>query len=299
MGRVYLELNNGKWNRVASSSFWLDEPLLNRLDSIKMIQRKKWDAPFLIDGPERSGKSVLGFQCAWYLSDGKITINNFALGLEDAARKISELPDESVLIVDEGSLIFSSRQSQTKAQRLLMEILDVVGQKRLIFIIILPCFFDLNKTIAVRRSRFLLHVYPDEKYNRGRYLCWGEKRKAQLYRIGKKNFDSYEYPKASDEPGMYPDWHPPFWEEYEEKVKKVTLNRVLKNAVDNGSEKFRERMIITVGRLRKFHPFTQDQLASIFGVTQNTICLWLQEYSQMEDDFVVFKKELRTTSSSY
>src|SRR3990167_4927518 len=272
MSRVYLNHDGKKWNHVEKSDFWIDKALLERLDSLKMIQRKNWDGVILVDGPERSGKSVLGMLCGWYLSDGNLTTNNFALGLHDAAQKIASLPDKSVLIMDEGSTIFASRKHQDRGQKNLMEILDVVGQKNLFFIIILPCFFDLNKTIAVRRSKFLLHVYPDEEYNRGRYAFFGEKIKSKLYIFGKKNFDSYSFPSA-EFIGNYLEFHPPFYEEYLEKVKKETLNKVLNNAVDkaNSNTSIRNYRIELVDKLIETKPdFSFEPVNTIAKLLETT-----------------------------
>jgi len=226
MVRVHLELKDNQWNEVETSKFWLHEELLIKLRNLEKIQKKGWDGVIIVDGKERSGKSKLAMTMGWYFSKGALTEKNFASGLNDAAEKIAELPDSSVIIVDEGSLMFSSKDSSTAKQKLLIKLLDVVGQKNLIFIICLPCFFDLNKTIAVRRSLFLLHVYPDMEYNRGRFVFFGESTKAKLYKFGKKNFDSYAYPQA-DFQGDYLDFTPPFYEQYLEIIKKKSLDEAL------------------------------------------------------------------------
>ena len=191
MVRVYLKFNGKKWEEVEKSNFWIDRFLLNDLIHLKTIQKDDWDGVILIDGKERSGKSKLAMIMGWFLSNTTLSENNFASGLTDASKKIAKLPDRSVLIVDEGSIVFSSKDSTKSEQKKLIKILDVVGQKNLIFIICLPCFFDLNKTIAVRRSLFLLHVYPDKNYKRGQFARFGERKKSMLYKHGKKNYDSY------------------------------------------------------------------------------------------------------------
>jgi len=229
MGRVYLNLVNGEWKKTDSGEFWLDEFIKNKLDNLNKIRAQDWDGVIIVDGKERSGKSVCAMGYAWYLSKGQISENNFASGLDDASRKIAELPDKSILIVDEGSLIFSAKDSLGKKQKLLTQILDVVGQKNMIFIICLPCFFDLNKTIAVRRSLFLTHIYADENYRRGQYAYWGEKKKNKLYTIGKKNFDSYSFPSA-EFVGQFCDFKPEFYQRYLENIKKKSLQEVLNNA---------------------------------------------------------------------
>lgn len=284
MTSVFLEHDGKKWNEVAKSDFWIDKPLYEKLKNLKEIQGKEWDGVIIVDGKERSGKSILGMVCGWFLSDGKLTENNFCTGLKDASRKIAEIPDGSVVVLDEGSLMFSSKDSSNKAQKQLMKILDVVGQKNLIFIICLPCFFDLNKTIAVRRSLFLMHVYPDDKYNRGNYAFWGEKKKGTLYRIGKKHFDSYEYPPA-EFVGRYLNFKPPFYDKYISEIKKASLKEVLDIATE-GQENALVRYwkdVGIVGRLSKKYPqLSQAEIGKIMDSPQRTISDQLQAYKRQE-----------------
>jgi len=205
-----IEINNKK--------LYLDGYLKDKLDNIKKIMKKDWDAIFLIDGIEGSGKSTLSFICGWYISDGKITIDNICEGTEDAVKKLDKLPDKSILIIDEGSLMFSSKEVMKNEQRMLVKILQVIRQKMMCLIIVSPCFFELNKYISVSRSRFLLHVYTDKDLNRGRFCYFSEKKKSKLYNLGKKNFNSYQRPKANFWGRFYN--FDPFGEEYLELKKK-------------------------------------------------------------------------------
>jgi len=273
MGRVYLKLTDGKWDEVEKSDFWIDEALLTKLNNLQKIQKKGWDGVIIVDGKERSGKSVLGMVMGWYLSNGKMTINNFARGLEDCANKIATLPDKSVLIVDEGSLAFSSKDSMSSVQKRLMKLLDVVGQKNMIFIVCLPCFFDLNKTIAVRRSLWLCHVYPDDDYDRGQYAFWGEHGKKVLYGEGKKNFDSY----LGAEPefvGQYLDFEPTFYKEYLEIVKKESLQEVMQDALDTNktvNKAVIETEALVYGYLIEHNIMTVNEICKIKDQAQQTI----------------------------
>lgn len=285
MVRVYLDFKDGKWKEVEKSDFWIDRKLLQKLENLKKIQKKDWDGLILIDGKERSGKSVLAMICAWYLSDCKIDNKNYARSLEDCARQIAELPDKSIIILDEASIIFGAKRSQSKKVKLLLDILDVVGQKNLIFIFCNPSFFDLNKTIATRRSLFLLHVYPDADYRRGQYAFWGEKNKSKLYRFGKKNFDSYAYPSA-EFVGQFFNFQPPFYEEYLEKIKRETLKEVLKNAmVSEGKTSIRllDFKRLVAFNLNKKLGMSQEKIAEAFGVSQ-----------QQVSDYILAQKHKKT-----
>lgn len=243
MSRIYYDKKKSKWLDCPTKEWkaWEEETgnltinlhhkLREKLDNVKKIIKRKWDAVFVIDGNERIGKSTLGMTAAWYLSNGKLTIDNFASGMSDAAEKIEKLPDESILFVDEGSLVFNSKDAITKEGKKLAKILDVVGQKNIIFIICLPSFFDLAKGIATRRSKFLLHVYTAADMNRGRFSYFGPNKKRHLYALGKKNFGSYAKPKA-DWLGNFDDFKVPFYDEYIE-LKKKSLNEALHGATDS------------------------------------------------------------------
>lgn len=175
---------------------YLDGKLKTKLDNIKMILKKDWDCFFMIDGLEGSGKSTLGLTCAWYLSDTKFTTNNICKSCKEAIEKMSSLPPYSVLIIDEGDLLFSSKDVFNNEQKLLINLTKVIRFRKLVLIIIAPSFFDLNRGISERRSKFLLHVYTDKKLTRGRFAYFGARKKHLLYEIGKKNFNSYDKPRA-------------------------------------------------------------------------------------------------------
>ena len=210
---------------LAGQKVSIDGYLKQKLDNIKIILQKNWDALIILDGKERSGKSTLGITAATYLYP-EFNQNNIAVDSEDAVRKLENLPNKSVLMLDEGSMIFSSKDAMSRAQKKIIKILNVIGQKNMVFIIVLPSFFDLNKWIATDRARFLLHVYSDTNLTRGRFSYFGTRKLKKLYELGKKNYGSYSSPEA-DFIGKFVDFRPSWYKEYL-KVKQATLIAVLK-----------------------------------------------------------------------
>lgn len=171
--------------------------LYEKLLNVKKIQKRLWDCCICIAGFERAGKSTMGLTIGYILSDGTLTVNNIAANTTEAIEKLENLPDKSVLVIDEAALMLSSKDVMKKEQRQIIKILNIIGMKRMILIVIIPNFFDLNRYIAVDRSRFLIKVYSDKNGKRGRFAYWGEKRKSILYKYGKKHYDSYDHPKAN------------------------------------------------------------------------------------------------------
>jgi hypothetical protein len=279
--KIDFDKDKGQWIELPKGSpdgIYIDGYLKKRLDFIRKIIKKNWDCVILIDGEERSGKSILGMTIGYYLSDTNLNENNFASGIQDCAKKIKELPDKSILIVDEGSLVFSSKDAMSKAQKQLIKILDVVGQKNMIFIICLPSFFDLNKQIAIRRSKVLLHVYKNAKdWERGKFAFWNSQKKSKLYLLGKKNYGEYKYPPP-DFYGRFLKFEPDFYQEYL-KIKKKSMME----ALDVGAKEFDRKEFlkqICINFKQTCPEVTQKTIAKVLGVTDRTIKTYMKEYRE-------------------
>ena len=251
-----------------------DGYLLKKLDNVKKLMSKEWDVVFLIDGIEGSGKSTLSFLCGWYISDASLTMTNIAEGSADAVRKLESLPDKSVLIIDEGSLSFSSKEVMSKEQKQLVRIMNVIRQKRMCLIVVAPSFFELNKYVSVTRSRFLLHVYTNRNLDRGRFSYFGTRKKHKLYYEGKKTFNSYQKPKANFI-GTFGKFDP-FGEEYQ-KLKRKSLMEAIRGTADNKEKKpkseyniKRDHEIFLAKRM-KLLAYSIDEIATLFSVSKRTI----------------------------
>tara|TARA_R100001086_G_scaffold218332_1_gene135015 strand:+ start:2130 stop:3005 length:876 start_codon:yes stop_codon:yes gene_type:complete len=204
-GENWVELEAGSKD---PDSVYVDGKLMERLDYIETrLLKKNWDVVIVVDGIEGSGKSTLAIQIGWLMSYGKLSIENMIIGLEDAPIKLEKGKSGDIFIMDEGSLSFSSKEVMKREQVELIKIFNVIRQKNLILIIVAPSFFDLNRYIAVHRSRCLIHVYTDKELNRGRFAYFNQKRKNILYSEGKKNYNSYAKPEANMF-GTYTNWNP-------------------------------------------------------------------------------------------
>ena len=284
-----VELVGNEWRELPDNSprgIYLDGYLKEKLDNINKIISKGWDAVFLIDGKERSGKSTLGMTCAWYLSKGKITINNFAKGIEDAKKKVRELPDNSFLFLDEGSLVFNSRDTIRRENVELQKIMDVVGQKNITFIVVLPSIFDLSRAIATRRSLFLLHVYTDDEWKRGRFAYYGEEKKLELYDLGKKSFNKYVV--DPEWYGVFTKFELPFQKEYLE-LKKQTLDVALNGEKGDKPDLKKEIWALKykIYQLMKAVPLkTQGDVSKIMGIHVRNLRTWEQYGGRIAQDGV-------------
>jgi len=167
---------------------------------------------FLIDGVEGSGKSTLGMQIAKYLSPN-FSVEHVCYTPEDFLEKIKRhnfLQKGDCILLDEGFTV-NSRASMSQMNREFLGVLSECRQKNLFLIIILPSFFDLDKNLALWRSRGLFHVYH-ESMERGFFNYYSYEKKKYLYVTGKK---FYDYKKAKkDFAGRFTKYMPINEEEY-------------------------------------------------------------------------------------
>ncbi len=99
--------------------------------------------------------------------------------------KLPYLKRYSAIALDEAFDGLSSSQVASRAYNLLVGLLQVVRQKNLFIGLALPNFFDLSKTVAIFRAKWLVQVYS-VKGQRGYFKVWGRDRKRQLYIRGKQ-----------------------------------------------------------------------------------------------------------------
>lgn len=268
----YNEIKKIWENSEDEDALYLDGFLKDKLDNIKKIVKKNYDATFIIVGSEGSGKSTLGFVCGQYLEDMKLTINNLAEGSEDALNKLRDLPDGSLLICDEAELLFSSRETMSKEQRQLTSVMKVIRQKNMKLILITPVFFDLSSYIAVNRSLFVIRCYTDKNFNRGSFCYWGKKKKLRLYHEGKKRLGSYAKPKP-DFYGKFTNYIPPFNEEYL-KFKRRSLAEAFESK--EKISKNTQRVQIIAYNLYN-DGMTKEKISKMLGVSLKTLGTYLSE----------------------
>ncbi len=164
------------------------------------------DCVLVVDGKEGTGKSVMGMQIAKFMDkDHTIDVGSqLHFSSEKVIEYAQKLPPGKVIIYDEAGEALDVGLASTKKQKLMKQMFKEVRQRNLIFILVLPSYYDLQRYFAVHRTRALIHVYwkvnisdvESEKYfKRGYYRYYNEYGKKILYvtdRIRKE----YEYPTS-------------------------------------------------------------------------------------------------------
>ena len=173
--------------------YHIDNYLKARWDNIKKnLVKKDQDKIFLCDGGERQGKSVFVMQQAKYLNHN-FSIENVCFTPEEFLKQIKTAPKGSVIIFDEAFRGLSSKASQSKVNKAIVQAMMEMGQKNLIVFIVLPTFFLLEMYAACFRSVALFHIYKN-KTKRHCFRIYNKNKKQVLYLIGKKKAFSYAKP---------------------------------------------------------------------------------------------------------
>ncbi len=182
--------------KVKDQEYYMDGILKDNLDTIKKVIRKDWDFVYTVDGVEGTGKSVFAQQVAYYCTDGKFELKDIAFTPKEFMEKVTHAKPYHAVIFDEALSGFMGRSSIGFVNKMLVQMMAEIRQKNLFIFIVLPSFFDLDRNIALWRSRGVFHVYTTENLERGRFAFWNQSKKKALWVEGKKYY-SYKKPMAS------------------------------------------------------------------------------------------------------
>lgn len=173
--------------------YYLDGILKTNLDSVKQAIKKDWDMLFLVDGYEGAGKSVFAMQIAYFV-DQTFNLDRIAFTSKEFTDVIVHAKPYQAVVYDEAYTGLSSRATMSIINRTLVSMLAEIRQKNLFVFIVMPTFFDVDKYVALWRSRGLFHIYVSKGFERGFFRFYSMERKKILFVMGKK-FYNYSKPK--------------------------------------------------------------------------------------------------------
>jgi hypothetical protein len=179
-------------------TYHLNDHVKKRWDSIRGGRLKKMDNDkiYIVDGRERTGKSVFTLQQACYIDPTLINhperICFSADEFLEAIRKTdSDLTTTRCIVFDEAFRGLSSRGAMSKVNKKIITALMEVGQKNLVIFIVLPSFFMLDLYPAMLRSNALFHIALDKKNKKRVFYIYPHKKKGELYQAGVRKGWSY------------------------------------------------------------------------------------------------------------
>jgi hypothetical protein len=165
----------------------LDGLLYDNLKFASEAVRKDDDFILLIDGMERSGKSVLAQQIARFF-DPEFDVSKIVFTVDDFLDTVKNADQYTCIIWDEAFRGLSKRQAISKVNKKVVQTLMEVGQRNLFIIIVLPTYFELDKYAALHRCKCLIHVHRDKHYRRGYFKFFDYKKMKSMYVRGRQEY---------------------------------------------------------------------------------------------------------------
>jgi hypothetical protein len=260
------------------TNFYIDGYLKDNLDIAKKSIKNDWDMCFLIDGTERGGKSVLAMQLASYC-DPNFNIDKVCLSRDEFKKSILKADKYSSVVYDEAFTGLSSRNTMSRINKSIVEMLAEIGQKNLFVFIVCPTFFDLDRYPALWRSRALIHIYTGESFSRGYFRFYGEETKKKLYVFGKKTYDYHCVP---------PDFYGRFTNHYviDEAAYRAKKAKSLSDKEKNPEpidDKVHNDWLFNKLISPEFDNLKELEKASLLGINPRTYRLWKAKRVQNND----------------
>lgn len=259
---------------VTDKKYYMDGYLKSNLEIANKVVNEDWDMLFVIDGLEGGGKSVMAQQMA-YFNDKSLNIDRICFTPEEFRAAIKKAEKFQAVIYDEAITGLSARGTMSLINKTLTSQLAQIRQKNLFVYIVLPTFFDLDKYVALWRSRALLHVYTQENFKRGYFKFYNYERKLQLYVNGKKYYN-YSNPK----PNFFGRFTKGYIvDEAEYRKKKAMAEDVSEEKAEEIDKELFKKILFT--RLQQPEiDITNAMKAKILGVSEGTFYNWLRDFSE-------------------
>lgn len=186
---------------VGGIDYHIDNKLKTRWDKINngQLAKEDDDKVFIVDGRERSGKSVFCIQQACYIDPTLVgCLSRICFTAEEFVKAIRETRsndnETKCIVFDEAFRGLASRSTMSKTNKKIVQALMEVGQKNLVLWIVLPSFFMLDLYPAMLRSEALFHIKKDKQTKRRSFSVYSRKKKGKLYQIGIKKGWTYAIP---------------------------------------------------------------------------------------------------------
>ena len=192
---------------------YMDGYYKDNLDLLNEAVDKNWDGVLYICGYEGDGKTTMGEQTAYYL-DPTFCMDRCCFTPTQFKEACISATKKQCVMFDESFLAFNNKNWQDKTTKQIISLLTMIRKKQLFIIIIAPTFFDIQKYIAIHRSRALIQVYANG-LTRGYFKFWNRERKHALYIKGKQ-YENYGCVVPNFR-GRFTDWHCLDEKEYDKK----------------------------------------------------------------------------------
>lgn len=287
-----------------TAPLWIDGLLEKNLNVIKDKIKQDWDFVFVVDGIEGCGKSVFAQQAALYC-DPTLDITRICFSPEDFKKAIIEAEKYQAVVYDEAYAGLNSRQTMTQTNRAIVSMLAEIRQKNLFVFIVLPTFFDLDKNVALWRSRGLFHIHLGKNFERGYWKFYNQTTKKYLYLKGKKLYDYTAKSAMPNLKGKFLKGYVVDEKEYRNQKKASLKKYSEEEELDKLLIDYKKNLVNNLYDVKDKLGLTNKHLGMILGITDRTILRYkkrkleeIEELSKHKDGKPLEKPENVTDSAT-
>lgn len=153
------------------------------------VLHQDFDYVLIVDGREGSGKSVVAMQCAHFLDKDR-SINpelQIVYTPKQFKKAVNSLEKFKAIIWDEAGRGLDRRRAGSSDNVDINNLMRECRQNNLFLVLVLPCFYDLDRIAALTRSEDLIHVNiswdgpKDRPLVRGGFRFYTSAGKTDLY----------------------------------------------------------------------------------------------------------------------
>jgi len=286
MVKVKFDKQRRKWitlDKYSKDGFYLDGYLHKNLILYKKMVRQNRDCPFVITGMEGDGKTVLLHTILKFLDHSYNMKRCYMEGDKFLHGLIKEEKPYKSHGLDEAQE-FTSRDAMNKWVKKCINVVSKIRAKRLYWGMAIPSFFELEKYLAIHRTRFLIYVYAI-KGNRGYFKFYNWEKKKLLYLKGKKGYD-YTAVKPNFIGSFTLKGFPFKWEEYDE-MKMNAIDSIELNEPKRNPNAIKQRNTLLHHVITTTKKFNAKNISELFKnkgckLSSSTIRQIIQEISRNE-----------------
>lgn len=237
---------------------------------------------FVVDGAEGSGKSVMAQQAAC-CCDPSFNIDRIVFTPYSFRKVVIAAKQYQAIVYDEAYTGLSSRATMSLINRTLVSMLAEIRQKNLFVFVVMPTFFDLDKYVALWRSRALIHIYTGNNFQRGFFAFFNIDRKKILY-VGGKKFYSYGVTKANFI-GRFTNHYVVDEKEYRKKKKESLIKREKQREEAETKRQVEDAMFVRMMSLPKKlqERLGPSLMAEILGISRQWFYIKTKQYEDMKE----------------
>lgn len=143
---------------VKGRTFYMDKILRDNLDLCKELITQDMDFIWVVDGSVGSGKSAFAQVIGWYLSNGKLTIDDVVFTANEFKDRVRKAKKHSCIIWDECFRGIAKGRHMTKQNMQIKELLLECRDKNLFILLCTPSYTDIEQSLIRDRIKGVFHV---------------------------------------------------------------------------------------------------------------------------------------------